>query len=157
MKGHAKRKWLNHFPQRAHQQVCNVAKMGQMECSNTRQDWCVRLTFYLHHSSCIDCQVPLLCLTELEMFITATLLLRCQVPPSSCIMLASAVSSAALGAMAAAEGFRFEQTLTGFKWLGNVAKQKQAQGLTVLFAFEEAIGFMFPATNMVSTLPVLGS
>lgn len=65
-------------------------------------------------------------------------------------MLASAVSSAALGAMAAAEGFRFEQTLTGFKWLGNVAKQKQAAGLTVLFAFEEAIGFMFPATNMVS-------
>jgi phosphomannomutase len=65
-------------------------------------------------------------------------------------MLASAVSSAALGAMAAAEGFNFEQTLTGFKWLGNIAKQKQAQGLTVLFAFEEAIGFMFPATNMVS-------
>jgi phosphomannomutase len=64
-------------------------------------------------------------------------------------MLASAVSSAALGAMAAAEGFNFEQTLTGFKWLGNIAKQKQAQGLTVLFAFEEAIGFMFPATNMV--------
>lgn len=71
-----------------------------------------------------------------------------EVPASSCIMLASAVSSAALGAMAAAEGFRFEQTLTGFKWLGNIAKQKQAQGLTVLFAFEEAIGFMFPATNM---------
>jgi phosphomannomutase len=73
-----------------------------------------------------------------------------QVPASSCIMLASAVSSAALGAMTAAEGFNFEQTLTGFKWLGNIAQQRQAQGLTVLFAFEEAIGFMFPATNMVS-------
>jgi len=67
-------------------------------------------------------------------------------------MLASAVSSAALGALAAAEGFEFEQTLTGFKWLGNVAKQKQAQGKRVLFAFEEAIGFMFPDTNMVSGL-----
>lgn len=65
-------------------------------------------------------------------------------------MLTSAVSSAALGAMAAAEGFRFEQTLTGFKWLGNVAQQRQQEGLNVLFAFEEAIGFMFPVTNMVS-------
>eukprot|EP00879_Flechtneria_rotunda_P023093 GHRR01024412.1.p1 GENE.GHRR01024412.1~~GHRR01024412.1.p1 ORF type:complete len:232 (+),score=67.06 GHRR01024412.1:534-1229(+) len=63
-------------------------------------------------------------------------------------MLASAVSSMALGAMAAAEGFKFAQTLTGFKWLGNVALQKQAEGLRVLFGFEEAIGFMFPATNM---------
>jgi phosphomannomutase len=87
-----------------------------------------------------------------NIIISGAVLLPChfQVPPSSCIMLASAVSSAALGAMAAAEGFQFEQTLTGFKWLGNIAKQKQAQGLTVLFAFEEAIGFMFPATNMVS-------
>ncbi|KAF8059165.1 PGM2 [Scenedesmus sp. PABB004] len=71
-----------------------------------------------------------------------------EVAPSGCLMLASAVSSAALGAMAAAEGFGFEQTLTGFKWLGNVAQARRAEGRTVLFAFEEAIGFMFPATNM---------
>eukprot|EP00878_Enallax_costatus_P023401 GHUV01024890.1.p1 GENE.GHUV01024890.1~~GHUV01024890.1.p1 ORF type:complete len:335 (+),score=38.25 GHUV01024890.1:362-1366(+) len=71
-----------------------------------------------------------------------------QVPAGNCLMLASAVSSAALGAMAAAEGFKFEQTLTGFKWLGNIAKERQKQGLTVLFAFEEAIGFMFPDNNM---------
>lgn len=64
-------------------------------------------------------------------------------------MLASAVSATALGAMAAVEGFRFEQTLTGFKWLGNIAKARQAQGLKVLFAFEEAIGFMFPDVGMV--------
>lgn len=54
--------------------------------------------------------------------------------------------------MAAVEGFKFEQTLTGFKWLGNIAKQRQAQGLRVLFAFEEAIGFMFPDVGMVSFL-----
>lgn len=66
-------------------------------------------------------------------------------------MLASAVSSTALGAMAAVEGFKFEQTLTGFKWLGNIAKARQAQGLKVLFAFEEAIGFMFPDVGMVSS------
>jgi hypothetical protein len=65
-------------------------------------------------------------------------------------MLASAVSSTALGAMAAVEGFKFEQTLTGFKWLGNIAKARQAQGFKVLFAFEEAIGFMFPDVGMVS-------
>lgn len=75
-----------------------------------------------------------------------------QVPADQCIMLASAVSSTALGAMAGVEGFRFEQTLTGFKWLGNIAKQRQAQGLKVLFAFEEAIGFMFPDVGMVSVV-----
>lgn len=72
-----------------------------------------------------------------------------QVSPDQCIMLASAVSSTALGAMAAAEGFRFEQTLTGFKWLGNIAQQRRAQGLRVLFAFEEALGFMFPDIGLV--------
>jgi phosphoglucomutase len=46
--------------------------------------------------------------------------------------------------MADVEGFRFEETLTGFKWLGNRARQLEAEGFTVLFAFEEAIGFMFP-------------
>lgn len=35
----------------------------------------------------------------------------------------------------------FEQeTLTGFKWMGNRAKGLLDQGNTVLFAFEEAIG-----------------
>lgn len=78
------------------------------------------------------------------------LVLHAQTPASQCVMLASAVSSTALGAMAAVEGFKFEQTLTGFKWLGNIAKARQAQGFKVLFAFEEAIGFMFPDVGMVS-------
>lgn len=65
-----------------------------------------------------------------------------EVPPSQYVMLASAVSSKLLAAMAAKEGFRFVETLTGFKWLGNVAVQEEAQGRTVLMAFEEAIGFM---------------
>ncbi|KAK3256114.1 hypothetical protein CYMTET_34733, partial [Cymbomonas tetramitiformis] len=65
-------------------------------------------------------------------------------PPKEVVMLASTVSSKMLRAMAAAEGFRFEETLTGFKWLGNRAQHHEAQGSTVLFAFEEAIGFMFP-------------
>lgn len=33
-----------------------------------------------------------------------------------------------------------QETLTGFKWMGNRAKDLIDQGNTVLFAFEEAIG-----------------
>lgn len=36
----------------------------------------------------------------------------------------------------------FQDTLTGFKWMGNKADDLKAQGKKVLFAFEEAIGFM---------------
>lgn len=55
-------------------------------------------------------------------------------------MLASTVSSKMLGSMAQIEGFKFIETLTGFKWMGNQTRDLQAQGKTVLFAFEEAIG-----------------
>nr|BAG64430.1 unnamed protein product [Homo sapiens] len=55
-------------------------------------------------------------------------------------MLSSTVSSKILRAIALKEGFHFEETLTGFKWMGNRAKQLIDQGKTVLFAFEEAIG-----------------
>ncbi|PIO31462.1 hypothetical protein AB205_0194230 [Aquarana catesbeiana] len=57
-------------------------------------------------------------------------------------MLASTVSSKILRAIALQEGFHFEETLTGFKWMGNRAKELIDQGKTVLFAFEEAIGYM---------------
>lgn len=40
----------------------------------------------------------------------------------------------------------------GFKWLGNVAAQLEAEGYTVLFAYEEAIGFMFNAVHKVGTV-----
>lgn len=33
-----------------------------------------------------------------------------------------------------------QETLTGFKWLGNVALNYMQKGFTFLFAFEEAIG-----------------
>lgn len=47
--------------------------------------------------------------------------------------------------MAAAKGIHFEETLTGFKWIGNVAKKINAEGRhKVIFAFEEALGYMFP-------------
>ncbi|XP_048852081.1 phosphoglucomutase-2 [Brienomyrus brachyistius] len=57
-------------------------------------------------------------------------------------MLSSTVSSKILRALALKEGFHFEETLTGFKWMGNRAKQLLENSKTVLFAFEEAIGYM---------------
>ena len=52
------------------------------------------------------------------------------------IMLASTVSSKALKAMAAHEGFQFDETLTGFKWLGNRAAECEVLGLVPLLAYE---------------------
>nr|CAH7728242.1 unnamed protein product [Callosobruchus chinensis] len=57
-------------------------------------------------------------------------------------MICSTVSSMILKTMAKAEGFQFLDTLTGFKWIGNKALEIEAAGKTVLFCFEEAIGFM---------------
>lgn len=60
-------------------------------------------------------------------------------------MLASTVSSRMLNSMAEKNHFLFKETLTGFKWLGNVAQSLQKQGYEPVFAFEEAIGYMFPS------------
>ncbi|XP_064547838.1 phosphopentomutase [Drosophila montana] len=66
---------------------------------------------------------------------------------SQCVMIASTVSSKILKSVAANEGFIFYETLTGFKWMANKAIEEQLAGRTVLFAFEEAIGFMI-STNV---------
>ncbi|XP_023171551.2 glucose 1,6-bisphosphate synthase [Drosophila hydei] len=60
----------------------------------------------------------------------------------NCVMIASTVSSKILKSMAAIEGFIFHETLTGFKWMANKAIEEESAGKKVLFAFEEAIGFM---------------
>ena len=56
-------------------------------------------------------------------------------------MLASTVSSKFLSAVAAEENFLFEETLTGFKWMGNRSEELRDQGYDVVFAYEEAIGY----------------
>ena len=58
-------------------------------------------------------------------------------------MLCSAVSSGMMSALAASEGYHWEETLTGFKWLCSRAAELRAEGYEVLTCFEEAIGF-FP-------------
>lgn len=59
-------------------------------------------------------------------------------------MLNSTVSSQMIKKMAEKEGFHFEETLTGFKWIGNRAFDLEKRGFYVPFGFEEAIGYMFP-------------
>lgn len=58
-------------------------------------------------------------------------------------ILASTVSSKMLRSMSKIDGFNFEETLTGFKWMGNRSVELMQSGKEVLFAYEEAIGFMF--------------
>lgn len=85
---------------------------------------------------------------------------------SDCYMLASTVSSKVLRAIANIEGFQFIETLTGFKWMGNLliclrpvimefklnfrlgnrSCELMAEGKEIVFAFEEAIGFMVSPT-----------
>ncbi|KAK7466479.1 hypothetical protein VKT23_005200 [Stygiomarasmius scandens] len=64
-------------------------------------------------------------------------------PMSKLAMVASTVSSKMVEAIAAAEGFKFVECLTGFKYIGNTAMDLVAQGYEVPFGYEEAIGFMF--------------
>ncbi|KAM5531828.1 hypothetical protein V8D89_014527 [Ganoderma adspersum] len=64
-------------------------------------------------------------------------------PLSKLAMVASTVSSKMIEAMAHAEGFKFAECLTGFKYIGNTAQNLVQEGYEVPFGYEEAIGFMF--------------
>jgi phosphomannomutase len=57
------------------------------------------------------------------------------------LVLASIVSSPMLGTIAAALGVRYEETLTGFKWIANLAMERDKDGYTFLFGYEEALGY----------------
>ncbi|KAJ3309024.1 Phosphoglucomutase-2 [Boothiomyces sp. JEL0838] len=57
-------------------------------------------------------------------------------------VLTTTVSSHMLEELAKMNGMRFEETLTGFKWLGNKAIEMEKEGTKAIFAYEEAIGFM---------------
>lgn len=76
-------------------------------------------------------------------------------------MCASTVSSKMLGAIGKQEGFLFEETLTGFKWIGSRALALQQQGYKVLLGYEEAIGFscggIIPDKDGVSAMGVIGT
>lgn len=62
---------------------------------------------------------------------------------SNTYFLNSTVSSQLMKSMADKEGFHYEDTLTGFKWIGNRAQELKSKGFNVPFGYEEAIGYMF--------------
>lgn len=51
------------------------------------------------------------------------------------------VSSRLLSSIAKAHGAQYYQTLTGFKWLTNIAMEKETEQYPFLFAYEEALGY----------------
>ncbi len=58
------------------------------------------------------------------------------------LVLASVVSSRMLSVMAAALGARYEDTLTGFKWIANEAMRLEfEEGCHFVFGYEEALGY----------------
>ena len=63
-------------------------------------------------------------------------------PKGDRIALASIVSSPMLGTIARALGVRYEETLTGFKWIANRAMEIEREtGATFSFGYEEALGY----------------
>jgi phosphomannomutase len=56
-------------------------------------------------------------------------------------VLASIVSSPLLGRIAGDLGVRYEETLTGFKWIANRAMELEREGCEFVFGYEEALGY----------------
>ena len=57
------------------------------------------------------------------------------------LVLSTIVSSPMLAAIADHHGARYEQTLTGHKWIHNQALALERQGYTYTFGYEEALGY----------------
>ncbi len=57
------------------------------------------------------------------------------------VVMATIVSSPMLGVIARALGVRYEETLTGFKWIANRAIELQRKGYAFVFGYEEALGY----------------
>ena len=57
------------------------------------------------------------------------------------VVLSTIVSSPMLGPVAASYGARWEQTLTGHKWIQNRALELEEEGYVYLFGYEQALGY----------------
>ena len=62
-------------------------------------------------------------------------------PSGRRLVVSSLVSSPMLGSIAAAHGARWEETLTGFKWIANRAIELEREGYRFVMGFEEALGY----------------
>jgi phosphomannomutase len=61
--------------------------------------------------------------------------------PKKPLVITTIVSSAQLKGIAAAHGARYEECLTGFKWIANRALQLEPEGYEFVFGYEEALGY----------------
>jgi phosphomannomutase len=68
-------------------------------------------------------------------------LLRQRDPSSRRVVLSTVVSSPMLGPVAESHGARWEQTLTGHKWIQNRAIELEHEGYEYVFGYEEALGY----------------
>lgn len=57
------------------------------------------------------------------------------------LVIASIVSSPMLGVVARELGARYDEVLTGFKWIANRALERKKNGEQFVFGFEEALGY----------------
>ena len=57
------------------------------------------------------------------------------------LVISTIVSSPMLGPVAASHGARWEQTLTGHKWIQNRALELEGEGYQYVFGYEEALGY----------------
>ena len=57
------------------------------------------------------------------------------------VVISTVVSSPMLGPVAASHGARWEQTLTGHKWIQNRALELEQEGYACVFGYEEALGY----------------
>lgn len=62
-------------------------------------------------------------------------------------MVNSTVSSKMLSKLAEKYNFHYDETLTGFKWIGNKAINLEQLGYDVPFGYEEALGYMFSVAH----------
>ncbi|HEY7512839.1 MAG TPA: phospho-sugar mutase [Vicinamibacteria bacterium] len=57
------------------------------------------------------------------------------------LVVTTIVSSTLLSRMARDRGAAYDETLTGFKWIGDRALRAEAEGLAFVFGYEEALGY----------------
>jgi phosphomannomutase len=57
------------------------------------------------------------------------------------VVMSTVVSSPMLGLVASSHGARWEQTLTGHKWIQNRALELEQEGFAYVFGYEEALGY----------------
>jgi phosphomannomutase len=79
---------------------------------------------------------------QLGVLMAGHLLLRDPRPPGDRLVITTIVSSPMLGRMARDLSVRYDEVLTGFKWIANRAMELEARtGTRFVFGYEEALGY----------------